>query len=164
MSLIPCPECGSEISDRALMCPHCGRAMRSAYWCWDYRSTRTLYGLPLVHICMGPPFDPTTGRLRIAKGIIAVGPIALGVFAMGGCALGVLAFGGFALGVLAALGGCAVALGLACGGAAVGTIALGGLAIGYVAIGGGAFGVHALGGNHPNPQLREHSRRFFTGG
>lgn len=27
MALISCPECGKEISDKALACPHCGNPM-----------------------------------------------------------------------------------------------------------------------------------------
>ena len=30
MSLIPCPECGREISTNAEACPHCGNPMRSS--------------------------------------------------------------------------------------------------------------------------------------
>jgi hypothetical protein len=30
MSLIPCPECGREISTNAEACPHCGNPMRPA--------------------------------------------------------------------------------------------------------------------------------------
>ncbi|NQV33447.1 MAG: protein kinase, partial [Phycisphaeraceae bacterium] len=126
---------------------------------FEYRSKRTLWGLPLVHITRGT--DPVTGRPRTARGIIAIGDQARGVVAFGGVAVGVvsfgglsvglLSFGGCALGLLAAVGGLAVALGCAVGGGAVGFIALGGGAIGYLAYGGGAWGVHAFGGNASDP-------------
>lgn len=111
----------------------------------EYRSQRTLWGLPLVHYATG--FDPQTGRKRIARGIIAIGDVAVGGIAFGGVALGGIAVGGCAIGGIA-LGGLAVALLLALGGGAVAAgVALGGGAVGYYAFGGGAFGVHPLGGN-----------------
>ena len=156
MSLIPCPECGNEISDKAMMCPSCGYNQRGAgaFYCYEYKSKRTLCGLPLVHIVMGPPLDPATGKLRIAKGIIAIGGVAIGWLALGGVAFGLLAFGGVGLGLLVALGGLAISGGVAAGGLAIGFIALGGCAVGYYAIGGGAFGIHALGGNAQDPALK----------
>lgn len=157
MALIPCPECGKQISDKALACPSCGYSPRGvgAFYCYEYKSKRTLCGLPLVHIVMGPAIDPTTGKLRIAKGIIAIGGIAMGWLALGGLSIGLIAFGGAAFGLLAAAGGVAIGAGLSIGGLAIGTIALGGCAIGYYAIGGGAFGIHALGGNAQDPVLKE---------
>ena len=155
MSLISCPECGNEISDKAVMCPHCGYSHRGAFYCFEYKSPKTFFGLPLVHIVMGPAIDPATGKLRIAKGIIAIGGIAIGWLALGGLAFGLIAFGGMGLGLLVAFGGLGISLGLAIGGCAVGTIAIGGCAIGYYAIGGGAFGAHAVGGNAQDPALME---------
>jgi len=117
----------------------------------DYRSRRTLWGLPLVHVATG--MDPETGRRRVAKGIIAIGDTARGVLAFGGVAVGGIAFGGLAVGVIAiggatlgllAIGGLAVGLIAAFGGGAIGTIALGGGAIGYYAYGGSAWGAHAV--------------------
>jgi hypothetical protein len=154
MALIPCPECGNQISEKAVMCPMCGYSSRGgtgSFYCFEYVSKRTLCGLPLVHIVMGPAIDPATGRLRVAKGIIAIGGIAMGWLALGGVALGIIAFGGVGLGLVAALGGVGISLGLAAGGLAIGTIAVGGCAIGYYAIGGGAFGVHAVG--CPRPRI-----------
>jgi tRNA A-37 threonylcarbamoyl transferase component Bud32 len=110
---------------------------------YEYRSKRTLWGLPLVHIATG--LDPATGRLRVAKGIIAIGDRAVGVIALGGAALGVIAVGGGAIGLLA-LGGGAIGLLLALGGGALGGIAVGGGAAGLVALGGGAAGYIAYGG------------------
>jgi hypothetical protein len=121
----------------------------------EYRSPATVWGLPLVHVCLGP--DPGTGASRgVAKGILAIGDLAVGVVAVGGGAVGVLAVGGGALGlvslggcavgVLAALGGCAIG-GLALGGLAVGGLAFGGLAIGYIAVGGQALGAYPMQGD-----------------
>jgi hypothetical protein len=153
MAIVNCPECQKEISDQAVMCPHCGYPLRDPYG-YEYRSERTLFGLPLVHIVGGRGFNPVTGRLRVAKGIIAVGPVAIGGLAMGGMSFGILSFGGVALGV-AAFGGAAIGVLLAAGGAAIGGVAIGGAAIGYYAFGGGVWGVHALGGNVQDPNLLE---------
>ncbi len=162
MALINCPECEREVSDQAIACPHCGYPIRGGYG-YEYRSERQLFGLPLVHIVSGNRIDPATGRLRIAKGIIAVGPIAVGGLALGGSAIGVVSFGGAALG-LVAVGGVAIGGLLALGGLAIGLVAIGGGAIGYYAFGGGAWGVHAFGGNAQDPNMVEFFRRWFPYG
>lgn len=159
MAMIRCSECDREISDRAMMCPHCGYPMRGMLG-YEYRSEREFLGLPLVHIVAGRGIDPATGKLRIAKGIIAVGPIAMGGLALGGLSFGVLSFGGMAVGLIA-LGGCAVGILLALGGLAIGLVAVGGAAIGYYAVGGGAVGVHALGGNTRDPNAIEFFRSWL---
>ncbi|MBN2137964.1 MAG: zinc-ribbon domain-containing protein [Sedimentisphaerales bacterium] len=162
MALVNCPECGKEISDKALMCPHCGYAAGKvglAGLCYEYRSKRELFGLPMVHIVYGMGIDPVTGRLRVAKGIIAIGNIAVGGLAIGGVSLGILSLGGLAAG-LAVFGGMAVGL-LAFGGMAIGLIAVGGGAVGYYALGGGAWGKHALGGNASDPEAVEFFKRFL---
>jgi serine/threonine protein kinase len=140
MSLIPCEECGKQISDRAYACPHCGLRRLVGY---EYRSQTTIFGWPLLHVAFGR--DMATNRRRVARGIIAVGDLAIGLVAIGSGAIGGLAIGGGAIGLIA-LGGGAVGLLLAMGGAAVGGLAIGGAAIGWAAIGGGAFGYYALGG------------------
>ncbi|MCI0499606.1 MAG: zinc ribbon domain-containing protein [Planctomycetales bacterium] len=163
MSLIPCPECGNKISDNVAICPQCGYSSRGgtgSFYGFEYISKHKLFGLPLVHIVSGPAFDPTTGKLRIAKGIIAIGGIAVGWLAIGGLAVGLIAFGGLGLGLLAAIGGAAIGTGFSMGGLAVGTIAVGGCAVGYYAIGGGTFGIHALGGNAQDPGLQDLFRGF----
>jgi hypothetical protein len=157
-----CPECEREVSDQAMMCPHCGYPIRGVAG-YEYRSERELFGLPLVHIVSGSAINPVTGRLRVAKGIVAIGPIAVGGLALGGAAFGVVALGGAALG-LAAFGGAAVGVLLAVGGAAVGAVAVGGAAIGYYALGGGVWGVHALGGNAQDPNMVEFLKGWFPRG
>lgn len=162
MSLVNCPECDAEISDKAVMCPHCGYSRKSSLYgnIYEYRSQTMLFGLPLVHIYLGPNLDPATGKLRCAKGIIAIGNIAVGGIAAGGLSLGIISFGGLALG-LASIGGAAIGILLALGGFALGYIAIGGAAFGYYALGGGAFGVHALGGNVQDPQAIEFFKRWL---
>ncbi|MBI3876120.1 MAG: protein kinase [Verrucomicrobia bacterium] len=131
--------------------------MRHAFG-FDYKSKTELFGLPLVNICSGT--DPTTGRVRIAKGIIAIGDKAKGVIALGGVATGVFAFGGVAIGVFAfggsalgvfSFGGLALALVFAIGGLAAAPYVFAGIGIGYVAVGGMMFGVHTAGGNADDP-------------
>lgn len=157
MALVECPECGHAISEKAKMCPNCGHPIGGGMLCWEFRSKTEYFGLPLVHIVYGLAWDPTTGKPRVAKGIIAIGPIAVGVVAIGGLAFGGLCLGGLALG-LVAFAGVSVGL-LAMGGLAVGAVAFGGCAIGYYALGGAALGTHPLGGNAQDPQAIE----FFKG-
>ena len=105
---------------------------------YEYKSKRTLFGLPLVHINSGP-------GLRVAKGIIAIGNISIGVFSVGGLALGLFSFGGLCLGLLVVLAGVGVGA-VAFGGLAVGVLAGGGFALGWFTIGGIACGVYSAGG------------------
>ena len=105
---------------------------------YEYKSKRTLFGLPLVHINMGFGF-------RVARGIIAIGNISIGVLSVGGLALGLFSFGGLALGLLLVLAGAGVGA-IALGGLAVGVLATGGLALGWFAFGGIACGVYSVGG------------------
>jgi RNA polymerase sigma factor (sigma-70 family) len=106
----------------------------SRFESYEYRSRRTLLGLPLVHVrfnrdLSGPP----------AKGWIAIGTKAYGVvFAAGAYAVGFISWGALSVGAVA-LGGVGIGL-LAFGGVALGMAATGGGAIGYVAYGGGAIG------------------------
>ena len=106
---------------------------------YEYKSKRTLFGLPLVHIRFG------RGGMAVARGIVAVGNCAVGVVALGGFSLGLVSVGGLSLGLLLSLGGWAVG-GFAIGGLAMGLIALGGGAVGLFAMGGGVFGMYAAGG------------------
>ena len=131
-----CHECVGRDTPR-LVCRAC--ADRGSVLGFEYRSSGTFRGWPLVHVCMG--MDAVTMRPKIAKGVVAIGNIAIGGLAVGGVALGLLAVGGVSLGLAFALGGVALGVGLSVGGVAVGSIAVGGAAIGFVyAIGGGAPG------------------------
>ncbi len=147
MTLIQCSHCHNQISDTALLCPECGYSNKPLMMGYNYKSTKTLFGLPLVHIAIGPSYG---GQLQVAKGIIAIGNVAVGGITLGGISFGLISLGGISLGLIAALGGFAASIG----------IALGGFAAGYVAIGGFAIGTHILSGNAQSPELLEFFKSF----
>ena len=97
-------------------------------WHYEYKSKRTLFGLPLVHINCGPD-------VHWARGVIAIGNIATGFVALGGIAAGLLSLGAVSLGLLLALGALSV-----------GIIAIGGVALGWFAWGGIVCGIYSVGG------------------
>jgi len=97
---------------------------------YEYKSKKTLWGIPLIHINTGY-------GLRVAKGIIAIGNVSIGIISFGGVALGGLCIGGVGFGLIA-LAGCAIG-GLACGGVTLGIVAIGGVAIGVYSMGGVAI-------------------------
>jgi RNA polymerase sigma factor (sigma-70 family) len=128
---------------------------------FEYRSERSFFGLPLIHIRFGGPWtlrnrpikawiaagDAAVGGL-FAFGGLAVAPVCVGGLALGGCvfggfALGGLVYAGFGLGVWV-LGGLAVGLS-AIGACAVGwTAALGAVAVAHqFAQGSAAVALHA---------------------
>ncbi|MCL6620942.1 MAG: zinc ribbon domain-containing protein [Syntrophobacterales bacterium] len=139
MSLTPCRECGRELSTEALSCPHCGAPSPGAAprrpwrgsWGFEWRSQREIAGWPVVHVAVGR--NPE-GRLRVAKGIIAVGQFGVGLITVAQFGVGVLFGAGQFI-----LGGTALAQ------VAVSVlVAVGQVAVGYVAVGQVAAGVYAL--------------------
>ena len=111
------------------------RGPRRGRWrpSFEYRSNRTVWGLPLVHIA----HDPSGERMALARRIFAIGDMAVGLVAIGAFAFGGVAVGGMPVGIIS-LGGLAAGLLLAIGGMALGGFAAGGAAFGVVAIGGHA--------------------------
>jgi len=130
MSLRSCRECGTQVSEQARACPHCG-APQPANPSWsgfgyEFKSARTYGGYPLVHIAFG---KDSRGKWRVAKGVIAVGQFALGLVTVAQFGVGLLfGFGQFIIGgaVLAQLAG-----GLVVG---VGQVASGYVAVGQVVL------------------------------
>jgi hypothetical protein len=120
---------------------------------YEYRSTRTLFGYPLVHAYGGHRLPGTPPR--VARGWIAAGgERAYGFFAASQFAFGVVAFGAIAVGGFAwgALGTglfvfAAAGLGvISFSGISFGWLAMGGMAFGYAAVGGMSWGRYAAGG------------------
>ena len=142
-----CRQCAAVDTPR-VVCRTC--VERRSTMGFEYRSSATLAGWPLIHVCAG--VDPVTMRPRVAKGVIAVGNVAIGGIAIAGVACGLVTFGGVSVGLLFALGGAAVGAGLSIGGLAVGSIALGGAALGFIyAVGGGALGPAVIDGTRCDP-------------
>lgn len=112
--LASCRACCREVSRDALACPHCGapHPARQTWrgWGYEWKSPRTLFGLPVVHIAFG---RDENGKMRVAKGIIAIGQFGLGaitiaqfgaaaVLGIGQFVVAPIAIGQFALGLAAA--------------------------------------------------------------
>src|SRR3569833_694897 len=113
--LTVCRVCHKDVSREAVSCPHCG-APRPAQENWngtgyEWKSKQSLFGLPLVHVAVG---RDAKGKLRVAKGIVAIGQFGIGaitlaqfgvgaIFGLGQFVVAPLAIGQFALG-LAAIG------------------------------------------------------------
>jgi hypothetical protein len=135
MTLATCRECGKEISTQAPSCPHCGAPRPADHgwkgWGFEWKSERTCWGYPLVHIAFG---KDARGTWRVAKGVIAIGQFAIGAITVAQFGVGLLfGFGQFIFG-LTALAQFAGAI----------VFGVGQLASGYVAIGQVVFGYYGL--------------------
>ena len=140
MNLLPCRDCAEPVNLDAVTCSQCG-APRPALREWngegyEWKSTAALAGWPLVHVAFGIDRE---GKVRVARGIIALGQRAVGGVAVGILALGVISCG-VVCGGVASLGVVAGGLVVACGVNAVAPIAFGVVAVGVM-----AGGVQAIG-------------------
>jgi len=101
-------------------------------WGFEWKAKAKIFGLPLVHIALG--FNRETGKLHVAKGIIAIGFFGLGLISISWFGAGLLlAIGQFAVGIIAIA---QFAFGIYFG--------LGQFATGVIAIGQFAFGDYVL--------------------
>lgn len=111
---------------------------------------KTKKGTPYLHINIG---KDANGKIRKAKGIIALGIISRGIISAGIISCGVLSLGIISIGLIAlgvlniglivAVGVVSIGVGVSVGSVAVGTIAVGGVAIGVLSVGGLSIGVWA---------------------
>ena len=140
----------------------------------EYKSKKTLFGLPLVHIIRGsyaPSVQNTRsvstrgfnvgGRYRntgfslpTARGIFAFGPKAKGVFAVGNLSAGFISIGNVSTGILSignlsaglfSIANVSLGLLISFGNVAAGLLSAGNLSVGYAAAGNLALGEYALG-------------------
>lgn len=147
---------------------------------YEYKSKRTLGGIPLVHInlrrgktakgivAIGLKSVGVISIGLLSIGILSIGLLALGVIGLGMLGVGIFGFGSFALGFLS---GGAISIGIisfgaisvgvmSCGAVAVGQFAVGALARGhYFAFGDDAIAMVALGATKADGTLYTH----FTG-
>ncbi len=135
MDVFRCPECQEEVSAGAKSCPYCGASFsakkQSKGFGFEWKSSKTFYGYPLVHIAFG---RDERNRLKVAKGIVAIGQFGVGLITFAQFGIGILfAFGQFVLGFTTVA---QIAISVLFG--------VGQLATGYIAIGQVAFGFYAL--------------------
>lgn len=162
LALVSCRECQQEVSDVARACPQCGAPFPGrAYWQGtglDWKSQATLWGYPLVHIAYG---RDARGKLRVAKGVVAIGQFAIGLISIAQFGIGLLfGFGQFFV-ALTAVAQVAVTPICGIGQFATGYVAIGQMAVGYYALGQIAYAVYALGVNHRDAAALEFFARLL---
>lgn len=159
MALTACRECQHDVSKTARSCPQCG-AQFPARAVWngtgvDWKTDATLLGYPLIHIAYG---RDARGKLRVAKGVIAIGQFAIGLIAIGQFGIGILfGFGQFFL-AFTAVAQLALTPAIGIGQVATGYVALGQITVGYYAMGQFAYGLYAWGVN----QQHSEALTFFS--
>ena len=168
MPLIDCPECGVQISDQAAACPQCGHPMlplpvaygvRRLLWGYEWKSKTTIAGWPLVHIAIGR--DKDTGRLLVAKGIIAIGQFALGLITIAQFGIGLLfGFGQFVGGFIA-IAQFAVGVYFGLGQFATGITAIGQFAVGEYVLAQLGYGKHVWSTKTQDPEAVKHFVRLW---
>jgi len=136
----------------------------------EYRSSRRLFGLPLLHFTRGR--SPETGRRVVARGVIAVGRRAIGIVAIGQGAAGVVALGQASAALLVGVGQATIApiavgqlaLGLlfGLGQAATGWVAIGQLALGEYVLAQIGFGAHVWDTRGVSPEAEPFFRALLS--
>jgi hypothetical protein len=90
------------VSEDAVACPGCGAPYPAQSnwdgWGYEYKSKKTILGMPLVHIS----FKYRPNKVPVpARGIIAIGQFGFGIVNISQFGIGVLSAGQFSLGVYA---------------------------------------------------------------
>ncbi|MGQ4810475.1 hypothetical protein NKDENANG_03945 [Candidatus Entotheonellaceae bacterium PAL068K] len=162
MPLVPCRACGYEVKKTAQTCPQCkapfpGRPNWQGTG-FEWKSQTTIFGYPLVHVAYG---RDARGKLRVAKGVIAIGQFAIGLITLAQFGIGIVfGFGQFSL-ALTAIAQVAVTPLFGIGQLATGYIAIGQLAMGYYTLGQIAHAVHGWSVNQRDPTALEFFLRWL---
>jgi hypothetical protein len=158
-NLVLCRECRKDVSSRVAACPHCGALYPTKQkwngWGFEWKSQASYYGYPLIHIAVGMDKNK---KLRVAKGIIAIGQFGVGLITIAQFGIGVFfGIGQFMVGAIA-VGQIAVALILGMGQIATGYVAIGQVAFGYYAWAQQGFAKYLWTKSHHDPE----AGRFFS--
>ena len=117
----------------------------------------TFYGYPLVHIAFG---RDAHGKLRVARGVIAIGQFAIGLITIAQFGIGLLfGFGQFILG-LTALAQFAVAALFGLGQIATGYIAVGQVVLAYYGLAQAGFAKYIWSSARKDPEAAEFFRQL----
>ena len=98
----PCRSCKHDVSEDAVVCPHCGAPYPAKDkwdgWGYEFKSKAELFGLPLVHIS----FKYRPNRVPVvAKGVIAIGQFAMGLLTISQFGIGIFSISQFTVAVFA---------------------------------------------------------------
>jgi len=162
MPLTQCRECQREISTEASNCPHCG-APFPARKKWqgrgfEWKSKQTFYGYPLVHVAFG---RDAQNRIRVAKGVIAIGQFGIGLITFAQFGVGILfGFGQFILGITG-LAQFAITAFFGVGQFATGYVAIGQFALGYYALAQLGFAKYLWSASMRHPEAVEFFRQML---
>lgn len=122
---------------------------------YEYKSQKTVWGMPLVHINIGMGKREAKGIIAVgntAKGVVAVGLAALGLVSVGIANVGLISIGLVSVGLLLSIGALSVGA-ISIGAAAVGVFALGGIAVGMFSFGASAVASHVAIGYYANGHI-----------
>jgi len=167
MSLVKCIECSSIISEQAITCPKCGRPIieqvpvlkNRRSWGYEWKSKLEISGWPLVHFAIG--WNKNTGKLHVAKGIIAIGQFAVGLITIAQFGIGVLfAFGQFCAGIIV-ISHIAFGIYFGMGQIATGITAIGQFAFGKYVFAQIGFGKYVWSGNIKDVIAVEHFKNLL---
>ncbi len=169
MKFINCPECGAPISKKAVVCPHCRKPIKQMvetayqvrpYWRgFEWKSKIEILGLPLIHIAIGK--DKETGKLLVAKGIIAVGQFGIGVITIAQFGIGILLGLGQFVGGILAVGQLALGIYFGLGQFATGITAIGQIALGKYVLAQLGYGEHVWSSKIKNPEAIEYFKNLW---
>ncbi len=168
MGRITCPACGIELSEGVSSCPRCGHLIRAEAartvhprgHGFQWRSQAEILGWPLVHVAVGR--DRETGKLLVAKGVIAIGQFAIGLITIAQFGIGFLfAFGQFTGGWIA-IGQFALGIYFGLGQFATGATAIGQLAYGEYVLAQIGYGKHVWSSKIKDPEAVEYFRGLLS--
>jgi len=166
MSLVPCNECGGSVSEKARACPHCGNPMGPAGstgkpgWGFEWRTQAEVLGWPLIHVAIGR--NERTGKLRVAKGIVAVGQFAVGLVTIAQFGIGLLFGFGQLVGGIIAVGQVALGIYFGLGQFATGITVIGQLALGKYVLAQVGFGEHVWSTKVRDQEAVEYFHRLWN--
>lgn len=109
----------------------------------EYKSKKTLWGLPLWHIAKNARGIIAVGLN--ARGIISIGLRSCGVVSVGVLSMGIISIGTLSLGLLFSLGLFSVALLISVGTIAAGVLTVGAISFGAFSLGAVAIGDYSVG-------------------
>ncbi len=174
MALNPCPECGRDVSEHAQACPNCGYPFKEGpepntiathggrivrAWGFEWRTKAEVFGWPLVHVAIGR--DPQTLKLRVARGIVAIGQFGVGLVTIAQFGVGLLFAFGQVVGGNIAVGQIAIGVLFGLGQFAIGLTAIGQFALGRHVLAQIGFGKHVWTSGRRDPEAVRHFRALW---